>query len=149
MGREDTRAYFAHAIEELRQRRQFVDFDDSVTMELFHAIHQQDPCNTQGPCPSKPFEGLEQCLPWHRRARALVSRGYLWLRAMISQKACPEEDLTVSSVEYDEMERLHELPSRIPIIPRDRAQANPVWGWNNANHGIVECGTTQHVLIRG
>ena len=33
-----------------------------------HVVHQQDPCSTQGPCPSKPFEGLEQCLSWHQQA---------------------------------------------------------------------------------
>ena len=32
-----------------------------------HVNHQQDPCDTQGPCPSKPFEGLEQCLSWHQQ----------------------------------------------------------------------------------
>ena len=35
----------------------------------------QDPCNTQGPCPSKPFEGLEQCLSGHEQVRELLSRG--------------------------------------------------------------------------
>ena len=33
-----------------------------------HVAHQQDPCSIQGPCPSKPFEGLEQCLSWHQQA---------------------------------------------------------------------------------
>ena len=32
-----------------------------------HVVHQQDPYSTQGPCPSKPFEGLEQCLSWHQQ----------------------------------------------------------------------------------
>ena len=40
-----------------------------------HVNHQQDPCNTQGPCPSKPFEGLEQCLSWHEHLREYLSRG--------------------------------------------------------------------------
>ena len=33
-----------------------------------HVFRQHDPCTAQGPCPSKPFEGLEQCLPWHKQA---------------------------------------------------------------------------------
>ena len=33
-----------------------------------HVVQQQDPCSTQGPRPSKPFEGLEQCLSWHQQA---------------------------------------------------------------------------------
>ena len=40
-----------------------------------HVIHRQDPCNTQGPCPSKPFEGLEQCLSWHQRAWGRLPQG--------------------------------------------------------------------------
>ena len=39
--------------------------------------HCQDPCNDQGPCTSKPFEGLEQCLPWHQRVWDNFSRGCL------------------------------------------------------------------------
>ena len=42
---------------------------------LSHVVHQQDPYNIQGPCPSKPFEGLEQWLPWHHRAWDILSRG--------------------------------------------------------------------------
>ena len=45
-----------------------LDETRSNEAHLRHVIHQQDPCNIQGPCPSKPFEGLEQCLSWHRRA---------------------------------------------------------------------------------
>ena len=33
-----------------------------------HVFRQHDPCTAQGPCTSKPFEGLEQCLPWHKQA---------------------------------------------------------------------------------
>ena len=33
-----------------------------------HIIRQSVPCDAQGPCPSKPFEGLEQCLSWHQQA---------------------------------------------------------------------------------
>ena len=40
-----------------------------------HVNYQQDPCNTQGPCPSKPFEGLEQCLSWHQQVWDHLSRG--------------------------------------------------------------------------
>ena len=36
---------------------------------------QADPCNAQGPYPSKPFEGLEQCLSWHQRAWNSMSHG--------------------------------------------------------------------------
>ena len=32
------------------------------------ASRQYDPYSTQGSCPSKPFEGLEQCLSWHQQA---------------------------------------------------------------------------------
>ena len=52
-----------------------VDETRSNEAHLRHAAHYQDPCNTQGPFPSKPFEGLEQCLPWHQRAWDNLSRG--------------------------------------------------------------------------
>ena len=54
MGSKDMRTYFAQEIRNIRQRRHFVDVDDSDEMEVFHEVHQQDPCNTKGPCPSKP-----------------------------------------------------------------------------------------------
>ena len=38
-----------------------------------HVIRQHGPCTAQGPCPSKPFEGLEQCLLWHQQAWAYLS----------------------------------------------------------------------------
>ena len=30
-------------------------------------LARQDPYSAQGSCPNKPFEGLEQCLSWHKR----------------------------------------------------------------------------------
>ena len=126
MGSEDTRTYFAQAIRNLRQRRQFVDIDDSENMEIFHEIHQQDPCNTQGSCPSKPFEGLEQCLPWHQRARAFVSRGYSWFRAMAAQELCPEkEDQAIGSMERDETERFYKLHQQNPHNTQGSCPSQP------------------------
>ena len=55
--------------------RNELDETRSNEAHLLHATQFQDPCNTQGPCPSKPFEGLEQCLPWHQRAWDNLSRG--------------------------------------------------------------------------
>ena len=52
-----------------------LDETRSNEAHLRHVIHQQDPCNIQGPCPSKPFEGLEQCLPWHQRAWGRLTHG--------------------------------------------------------------------------
>ena len=78
MGTENTRKYFADNLRELKQRRHFVDAREEEEQELFHEFHEQDPHNTQGSCPSKPFEGLQQCLPWHQRARDSSSRGYSW-----------------------------------------------------------------------
>ena len=51
--------------------------DETRSNEAYprHVIHQQDPCNDQGPCPSKPFEGLEQCLSWHQRVWGRIPRG--------------------------------------------------------------------------
>ena len=45
------------------------ELDETRSNEAYpsHVIRQQDPCNAQGPCPSKPFEGLEQCLSWHQQ----------------------------------------------------------------------------------
>ena len=37
------------------------------------ASRQYDPYSIQGSCPSKPFEGLEQCLSWHQQAWNYVS----------------------------------------------------------------------------
>ena len=52
-----------------------MDETRSNEAHLRHAAQVQDPCNTQGPGPSKPFEGLEQCLPWHHRVWDHLSRG--------------------------------------------------------------------------
>ena len=52
-----------------------LDETRSNEAHLRHIIHQQDPCDIQGPCPSKPFEGLEQCLPWHQRAWGRLTHG--------------------------------------------------------------------------
>ena len=49
--------------------------EDTLDETRIKEIHR-DPYNTQGSCPSKPFEGLEQCLPWHHRAWDMLSRGY-------------------------------------------------------------------------
>ena len=64
--REDTN--YAHL------DRNELDETRSNEAHLRHANQFQDPCNTQGPCPSKPFEGLEQCLPWHQRTWDNLSR---------------------------------------------------------------------------
>ena len=42
---------------------------------LRQAAYLPDPCSSQGPCPSKPFEGLEQCLSWHQQVWDYLSRG--------------------------------------------------------------------------
>ena len=43
-----------------------LDETRSNEAHLRQAAYLQDPCGPQGPCPSKPFEGLEQCLSWHQ-----------------------------------------------------------------------------------
>ena len=91
MGREDTRNYFAQAIRELHQRRQFVDIDEIPHMELYHEAREVDPSHAQEPNTSKLFEGLEQCLSWHQGVRAFVSHGYTWLRAKLLQEEYPSE----------------------------------------------------------
>ena len=66
VAREDTTS--AHLnINELDETR-------SNEAHMLHDTHFQDPCNDQGSCTSKPFEGLEQCLPWHQRVWDNLSR---------------------------------------------------------------------------
>ena len=50
MGTEDTRAYFAQELRDLCQHRQFVEIDDSETMEVFHDIIEPDRRMTQTSC---------------------------------------------------------------------------------------------------
>ena len=91
MGLDDASNYFADTIAELNQRRRFVDVVETDGQDQCHEVYEQNPCNTQGPCPSKPFEGLEQCLSWHRRVGTLVRRGYSWLRPKLLQEEYPTE----------------------------------------------------------
>ena len=51
------------------------ELDETRSNEAYpsHVIRQQDPCHAQGPCPSKPFEGLEQCLSWHQQKWDYIS----------------------------------------------------------------------------
>ena len=67
-----------------------LDETRSNEAHLRHVIHQQDPCNIQGPCPSKPFEGLEQCLPWHQRAWGRLTHGCSCHRRRIL-RSCNED----------------------------------------------------------
>ena len=50
LGTEDMRAYFAQEIRDLSQRRQFVEVDDSETLEVFHDIIESDRRMTQASC---------------------------------------------------------------------------------------------------
>ena len=120
-------------------------------------------------------EGLEQCLPWHKRARGGISRGNTWLHSLMKGRSLPvtgtsdlkivEDWLLAFRPAYLVLRYLRltyaigkRIPtsasspmrytSRIPIIPRDRAQATPL-GWNNARRGMTERGTISYVARLG
>ena len=50
MGTEDTRAYFAQALRDFGQDRQFVEVDDSEIMDIFHDIIEPDRYMAQTSC---------------------------------------------------------------------------------------------------
>ena len=61
--------------EESMQAEDKLDETRSNEAHPRHVYHQQEPWQTQGPCPSKPFEGLEQCLSWRQQVWAYMPRG--------------------------------------------------------------------------
>ena len=87
-------------------------------MELFH----QDPCNTQGSCPSKPFEGLEQCLSWHQMAQDSSSRGY----------SCHYRENASSY--NQEQPRGCATANHVPWLPYLRDIAFPISRWRSVRH---------------
>ena len=76
--------------EEFTQDEDKLDETRSNEAHPRHVVHQQDPCSTQGPCPSKPFEGLEQCLSWHQQAWDYLSH------------ACPCHRRRCASFQFEE-----------------------------------------------
>ena len=67
----------------IRQREE--NFHERV-IEPLHEIHQQDPHNTRGSCPSNPGMGLEQCHLWPREAEEDTVRIVTWLRPVIPKR---------------------------------------------------------------
>ena len=59
----------------LQSNEDELDETRSNEAHLRQAAYLQDPCSPQGPCPSKPFEGLEQCLSWHQQVWDYLSLG--------------------------------------------------------------------------
>ena len=59
----------------LQSNEDEMDETRSNEAHLRQAAYLQDPCSPQGPCPSKPFEGLEQCLSWHQQVWDYLSPG--------------------------------------------------------------------------
>ena len=128
MGMEDARSYFADKIMACNQRRLFVDAMKEEEPEVFYEIHLQDPSNAQGPCPSKPFRGLEQCLPWHTRIRGLMSRGYSWISPVDSQRDYHIEGYSMGIVEHDEQEVLSEMHQQDPHNTQGSCLGKPGMG---------------------
>ena len=62
-------------VDVVRSNEDKLDETRSNEAHLRQAAYLQDPCSSQGPCPSKPFEGLEQCLSRHQQVWDYLSRG--------------------------------------------------------------------------
>ena len=80
-----------------------LDETRSNEAHLRHVVHQQDPRNIQGPCPSKPLEGLEQCLPWHQRAWGRLTHGCSCHRRRIVRpynEDQPPRNTTLSRIQW-------------------------------------------------
>ena len=91
------------------------NFHESVTARL-HEIHQQDPCNTQGSCPSRPGIGLEQCQSWHGRTWNYTVRSYTWLRAKLLQEEYPSEGYFMNTMWERPKIALVEIPTRLMML---------------------------------
>ena len=122
---EDTRNYFADTIEELNRRRRFADVVDDGDRDPFEEAYEEDPSYTQEPCPSKPFEGLEQCLSWHTRIRVLIHHGYTWLRTKLLQEEYPSEGYSMNTgTTHQEVQTLE---SRASTYVRTQVETMDKW----------------------
>ena len=74
----------------LQSNEDELDETRSNDAHLRQAVYLQDPCSPQGPCPSKPFEGLEQCISWHQQAWDYLSH------------ACPCHRRRCASFQFEE-----------------------------------------------
>ena len=130
MAMEDTRNYFADAIEELHQRRHFVDVLDDGDPGLFQEAYEGYPSYAQESCSSKPFEGLEQCLPWYRRFWVLISHVYSWLTPKMLQKDNPTEGYSMNTTAtHQEIQALE-----VQVRTYMRMQIENMDEWERALH---------------
>ena len=116
-----------------------------------HIIRQPDPCNAQGPCPSKPFEGLEQCSSWHQQGWNYLSH------------ACPSHRRRCVNFQFGESTQLRVAegyPSHrgYPVLKpphttrqaltraRDRVQDHEPYCGHEPYFGFTHIGRTLGVL---